>query len=108
MKQINLERLKFPRPKIGKLNFSKLRQALKNIKNESSYYAGGTLFIDFDDMPCVGLNLSGRGFTYHPDASHNVRSNILLTKEMTEIVRAIYLEHKGRTEYYEQTVKDRV
>lgn len=91
---------------IKQFNFSKLSLALKDIKNQASYYAGGTLFIDFDDMPCVGLNLNGRGFTFHPHASSNVRKNILLTKDMTKLVRKIYLEHKGNNEYYRQTVKE--
>lgn len=84
------------------LNFSTLKKALKDIENQTAYYAGGTLCIDFEDMACVGLNLNGRGFTYHPNATANLRRNILLPKDMVQLVRDIYLKHKGRTEHYEQ------
>lgn len=89
-----------------RLNFSRLMKVLRDIKNHTSYYVGGTLFIDFKDMPNVGLNLSGRGFTYYSEPGKWHETKFVMTHEMTELVRAIYLEHKGRTAHYESTVKN--
>lgn len=88
------------------LNFSKVKEALKDIKNNASYYVGGSLCIDFKDMPSVVLHLNGRGFQYRTGSGRLPAARFLLTKEMTEMVQSIYLEHKGRTSHYESTVKN--
>lgn len=91
--------------KMRQLNFSKLRAALKDIENQASYYIGGTLCIDFADMPCVGLNLNGRGFSYRPESGTLTQTTFVLPNNMVKIVQDLYLKHKGRTGHYESAIQ---
>lgn len=89
-----------------RVNFRKVNEALDDIENVRSYYAGGTLFIDFKYHPCVGLNLNGRGFAYHPDYP-DLKQKFVVTREMQQKIQAIYKKHKldegrGNQEYFDK------
>jgi len=77
---------------------SKIAEILDNIKNEKSYYAGGTLCVDKilpnDDV--LMMNLSEEFFAFAEG------SRGLLNTENTKKLYAIYKEHKGETRYYKE------
>ena len=89
-----------------RVNFRKVNEALDNIENVRSYYAGASLCIDFTYHPCVILNLNGRGSAYHPDYPE-VKQKFVVTREMQKKIQAIYKKHKldegrGNQEYFDK------
>ena len=72
--------------------------ALDDIENVQSYYAGGTLCIDLKDGVSYCLNLDGKGFIL------NRQSPFSLTVYQPEIVlnrvKKIYVDIKGITEHF--------
>lgn len=74
-----------------------LKGRLAAIRQQKSYYIGGTLCIDFDANLCVGLNLDGHGF-----AINNGKELALkLPRKLALKVREIYREVKGREPFKE-------
>lgn len=72
----------------------------------SIYFAGGTLFIDTQNS-IVGLNLDGTGFVNHTKEyaitkEYFKNGKVYLPDHITELVRKIYLDVKGETEYYKE------
>jgi hypothetical protein len=64
------------------------------------YYSGGTLCVDNLNSPGgLGLNLNGRGFIY-TQHSHMSNSTFYMPIGILKLVHAIYLETKGRTQHY--------
>jgi hypothetical protein len=65
------------------------------------YYAGGTLCIDFSSgLLC--LNLNGQGFS----VLDGKEERLTLSSEILKLVRTLYVETKGETEYYKRTVQE--
>jgi hypothetical protein len=67
------------------------------------YYAGGTLCIDFSSgLLC--LNLNGQGFS----VLDGKEEPLTQPSEILKLVRAMYVETKGETEYYKGIIQDRM
>jgi len=77
-----------PQERIGKI--------LDNIKNEKSYYAGGTLCVDkvLPNSDVLVMNLDG----YFGGFSGDFKGT--LSDENVKKLFDIYKEHKGETQYY--------
>ncbi len=76
-----------------RVNFSRVKQALKDLENHASYYVGGSLCIDFKDMPCVVLNRNGKGWSYRPNSNQG-RFKFVVTREMQDLIEQAYFKHK--------------
>jgi hypothetical protein len=83
---------------------------MKKIENKQNlYYVGGTLCVDNDKTAGgVALNLDGCGFVYSNPYPFfkNWNGKIYMPQEITELVRRLYLEIKGETEHFIDTVKN--
>jgi len=78
-----------------KWSFNRVRAALVNIENEKSYYAGGSLCIDFIDHPSVVLNLNGRGFFYR-FKNTNKHVKFVVPNDMKDKILEIYKKYKRK------------
>lgn len=90
---------------IQKKFWKHVEEALHNIEETSSYYAGGTLSVPLgkDKMGNgrgICLNITGKGFVL----SNIKDARLYLPDHITKIVREIYLRHKGETDYYKEVV----
>jgi len=82
-----------------------VRKQLLDLGNSGSYYGGGTLFVPFgkprvnedgsESRSEVGLNLDGTGFVIGSMKDvKNKNSKIYLPKDVTLLVRVIYMMHR--------------
>ena len=85
-----------------RLSQERIGEILDNIKNEKSYYSGGSLCVDdiLPDGDVLILNLSEEflGFT------SGIKG--LLNIENTKKLFAIYKDHKGETSYYKENLEE--
>jgi len=78
------------------IDWNEVKERLEK-RNMSMYYVGGTLSISLDSKRFVALNLDGEGFDQD--------DNILQQPEfIKKIVRDIYVETKGETQYYKDEI----
>jgi hypothetical protein len=70
---------------------------------DSLYYAGGTLCIDFEKGG-VAMNLNGKGFIYGGRDKFRQNSQVYLPSYITDMVRKIYLRVNGETEHFRREV----
>ena len=70
------------------------------------YYAGGTLIVDFEKGGGIGMNLNGKGFVM-PSKQYNFFKNdrVYMPESITNLVRSIYLEIKGKTDHFIEQVE---
>lgn len=90
---------------IQKKFWKHVEEALHNIEETYSYYAGGTLSISLGKNKNgkdfgICLNIDGKGFVL----SDIKNSRVYLPDFITKKVRKIYLKYKGKTEYYKETI----
>ena len=69
----------------------------------SIYFAGGTLCVDLPKGG-VGMNLNGKGFVFGNNYPFMKNSKVYLPEHITQKVRETYLEVKGCTDHYKETV----
>jgi hypothetical protein len=72
----------------------------------SIYFAGGTLCVDTKNS-IIFLNLDGTGFIHHTKEYANTKEyfkngKVYLPDHITDLVRKIYLDVKGETDYYKE------
>lgn len=84
-----------------------VEDALLDIENTSSYYAGGTLSISLgkslNGTPRgICLNINGKGFVL----SNIKQTTVYMPDHITKLVREVYLKFKGETEYYKEIVNN--
>lgn len=82
-----------------------VEEALNNIEENFSYYAGGTLSISLGKDKTgkergICLNITGKGFVL----SNIKNATLYMPYFITDKVREIYLKHKGETDYYKEIV----
>jgi hypothetical protein len=75
-------------------DFGYLKSILKNIKEERSYYAGGSLCVDNTKYGCVIFNLSGKCFNTSGDF------DVELPEDLQRMLFDIYAMVKGETDYF--------
>lgn len=74
------------------------------IARSELYYFGGTLCVDNLNGPGgLGLNLNGRGFVYTHHSYMN-NSTFYMPTSILTLVRTIYLETKGHTQHYSNSI----
>jgi len=80
----------------------KVGEVLDNIKNERSYYAGGTLCVDkvLPDGDVLMMSLTEVYFNFSGGGRR------LLNIENTKKLYAIYKEHKGETDFYKEQLEN--
>jgi hypothetical protein len=87
------------RPDLTEKFWKKVIEALDDIYNVQSYYAGGTLCIDINNDICYCLNLDGRGFVINKQSRFNelrfYQPEVVLDK-----VKKIYVDVKRKEESY--------
>jgi hypothetical protein len=87
---------------IQKKFWSHVEEALINIEETSSYYAGGTLSVSLGKGRGICLNISGKGFVL----SKIKDARLYLPDHITKLVREIYLKYRGETDYYKEVVNN--
>ena len=83
-----------------------MEDALVNIENTFSYYAGGTLSVSLGTdrsgkQRGICLNLNGKGFVL----SNLKNTTIYVPEYITKMVQDIYLKYKGESDHYLSIVK---
>ena len=78
------------------IDWNEVKKRLEK-RDKSLYYAGGTLSVSLDDKRFVALNLDGGGFDQ--DSNKLEQPDFIL-----EMTKAIYLETKGETKHYKETI----
>jgi len=79
------------------INWNEVKERLEKRDNKL-YYMGGTLSVTLDEKRFVALNLDGNGF----DQDDN---KLKQPSEIKSMIRKIYVETKGKTEYYKEKTK---
>lgn len=93
---------------IQKKLWKHVEDRLKNIEQTSAYYAGGTLSLPLgknssgDDIG-ICLNICGKGFVL----SSIKNQRVYQPEYITRLVKKIYLAHKGKTDYYRETIREK-
>jgi len=92
-------------PHIQKKFWKHVEEALLNIEETYSYYAGGTLSISLGKNKTgketgICLNISGTGFVL----SNIKDARLYLPDYITKLVRDIYLKYRGETDHYKEVV----
>jgi hypothetical protein len=77
-------------------SFRRIKQSLENIENEKSYYAGGSLCIDYEDHPSVVLNRNGRGFFYNFKDTNHKQVKFVVTDDIHKKIEEIYIKYKSK------------
>jgi len=71
------------------------------------YFMGGTLSVGLSKDSGVALNLNGKGFVFGKIKTipcKEVNDRVYLPQHITDLVRQIYLDVKGETEHYRESV----
>ena len=78
--------------------------ALENIeKTRGTYYAGGTLCLSIKGRNEVAMNIDGTGFVI---TNKMKNAKLYLPVRITELVRKVYLKHKGYNTYFSEVVSN--
>lgn len=74
-------------------------------RDKALYFVGGTLSVALDETRAVALNLDGSGFVMNSKRYTWMKNDkVYPPLFITHKVRNIYLETKGITEHYQESV----
>jgi hypothetical protein len=74
-------------------------------KDKALYFVGGTLSVALSETRGVALNIDGTGFIMSSiNYPYTKNKKVYPPENITEKVKKIYLETKGRTEYYKKVI----